>query len=53
MVQALKEVGADNVTEKEAMTVVKYLKKEPYQDLKHDIKNAPQWIAEIMAQAIK
>jgi len=53
VVQALKEVGADNVTEKEAMTVVKYLKKEPYQDLKHDIKNAPQWIAEIMAQAIK
>jgi len=52
VVQALKEIGQDKVTDKEIKQLLEHLKKEEYHDLKHDIKNAPQWIAEIMAKVL-
>ena len=52
VVQALKEIGKDNVTDHELETIHKLLQKEDSKDLKHDIALAPQWIAEIMAKAL-
>ncbi|MBD0833358.1 DUF6088 family protein [Aestuariibaculum sediminum] len=52
VVQALKEIGKDNVTDHELETIHKLLLKEDIKELKHDIRLAPQWIAEIMAKAL-
>lgn len=52
VVQALKEIGKNKVTEHELITIKKLLKKEDNKNLKHDIALAPQWIAEIMANAL-
>lgn len=52
VVQALKEIGKDKATEKELNRIKTLLQKEDITDLKHDISLAPQWIAEIMAQAL-
>lgn len=52
VVQALKDIGKDKITEQELESIYKLLQKENKQDLKHDIALAPQWIAEIMAKAI-
>lgn len=53
VVLALKEIGREKLTEKEETQIIEVLKKENYENLKHDIRIAPQWIAEIMAKAIK
>lgn len=51
-IQALKEIGKDNVTEKEIKIILEHLhKEEPYR-LKHDIKLAPEWIRIIMRKAL-
>lgn len=52
VVQALKEIGKDNATDEELKKIKAVLQKEDVKDLKHDISLAPQWIAEIMAQAL-
>jgi len=52
VVQALKEIGKDNATNQELRKIIAILQKEDVKDLKHDIALAPQWIAEIMAQAL-
>lgn len=52
VVQALKEIGKDLVTEEEGHKIVELLKQEGYKKLKNDIAIAPQWIAEIMAKAL-
>ena len=52
IVQALREIGQDKLMDKEIKKLLVHLKKEDYHDLKHDIKNAPQWIAEVMAKAL-
>ena len=52
VVQALKEIGRDNATDEELKKIKAVLQKEDVKDLKHDISLAPQWIAEIMAQAL-
>ncbi|WP_282055432.1 DUF6088 family protein [Maribacter luteus] len=52
VVQALKEIGKGKATDKELQKINQLLKKEDSKDLKHDIALAPQWIAEIMAQAL-
>lgn len=52
VVQALKEIGKDLVTEEEGHKIVELLKQEEYKKLKNDIAIAPQWIAEIMAKAL-
>ncbi len=51
-VQALKEIGKNQLTEKEKHKVIELLKQEQYKKLKHDIAIAPQWIAEIMVKAL-
>jgi hypothetical protein len=51
-VQALKEITAARVNEEDKMIVISKLKDEEYHTLKQDIAIAPQWIAEIMAQAL-
>lgn len=53
VIQALRAIGKDNVTEEEKKIVLNYLKKEKRNLLLHDIKLAPVWIAEIMRQALK
>ena len=52
VVQALKEMGKTNLTTPVQEKIQDLLKKEKPQDLKHDIKLAPQWIAELMANAL-
>jgi predicted transcriptional regulator of viral defense system len=52
VVQALREIGKDYVTEEDERKIIDVLKNEKYENLKHDIKIAPQWIAEIMARAL-
>lgn len=48
---ALTEIGKDSVTKNEEDKIVKLLKDENLEDLRHDLQLAPQWIAEIMAKA--
>jgi hypothetical protein len=52
VIQALKEIGNDNVTKEEKKKVVELLKKEDRYKLEHDIRLAPEWIRKIMRQAI-
>lgn len=53
VIQALKVIGKDKVTETEKQIILKHLaKEEPYR-LEHDIRLAPEWIRIIMRQAIK
>lgn len=52
VVQALKEIGKGKATDQELQKINELLKKEDSKDLKHDIALAPQWVAEIMAQAL-
>ncbi|MDF1881068.1 hypothetical protein JHD50_07070 [Sulfurimonas sp. MAG313] len=52
VVQALKEIGKEKVTQQELEKIHTLLKQEDNQDLKHDIALAPQWIAEIMAKVL-
>lgn len=52
VIQALKEIGKDKVTESEIKIILKQLaKEEPYR-LENDIRLAPEWIRVIMRQAI-
>jgi len=52
VIQALKEIGKDNVTEKESQLVLKHLKRENKYRLEHDIRLAPEWIREILRRAL-
>lgn len=52
VIQALKELGKDNVTENEVKIILKHLKKEEAHRLEHDIKLAPEWIRIIMRKAL-
>lgn len=50
-IQALKEIGKENVTENQKRIILEHLKKEDAYRLEHDIKLAPEWIRVIMRQA--
>jgi len=52
VVQALREIGKDKATPEELDKIRDILKKEKKKILRHDIALAPQWVAEIMAEAI-
>ena len=52
VIQALKEIGKDNITESEKQIILKHLKNEDKYRLEHDIRLAPEWIREIMRQAL-
>ena len=51
-IQALREIGKDNVTEEEEEKVISLLKKEKRELLEHDILLAPVWIQKIMKKAL-
>jgi len=53
VIQALKEIGKDNVTDEEIKIILKHLESEEPYRLKHDINMAPEWIRIIMRKALK
>ena len=52
VIQALKEIGKDNVTEDEFTAILNHLKNEDKFRLEHDIRLAPEWIRKIMRQSL-
>lgn len=52
VIQALKEIGKENVTDIEIEKILEHLKKEDPKRLEHDIKLAPEWIRVIMRKAL-
>jgi len=53
VIQALKEIGKDKVTDREIQIIVEQLGKEDPYRLEQDIKRAPEWIRIIMRKALK
>ena len=53
VIQALKEIGHERLTEEEEKKILGVLKVEKVQHLRHDIKLAPVWIREIMKKALQ
>jgi hypothetical protein len=53
VIQALKEIGKNNVTDKEIKIILAHLQKEEPYRLENDIKLAPEWIRIIMRKALK
>jgi hypothetical protein len=53
VIQALKEIGKDQYTDEEIITILKHLEKEEPFRLEHDIRLAPEWIRKIMRKALK
>ena len=52
VIQALKEIEKDYLTQEEKTKLVVILKKEKPLKLQHDIKLAPEWIRNIMKEAL-
>lgn len=48
IIQALKEIGKDNVTEEQVEKIKIHLEKEKQEIIEHDAKLAPAWISKIM-----
>ena len=53
VIQALKEIGKDKVTNKEMEIILRQLEKEDPYRLQHDIRLAPEWIRIILRKALK
>jgi ribosomal protein S19E (S16A) len=52
VIQALREIGKDQLTEGEEAKIIDLLKKEDQRDLLHDIALAPAWIRKIMEKSL-
>ena len=52
VIQALKELGKENISEQEEKMILKMLHTEDTASLKHDIALAPVWIQKIMSKAL-
>ena len=52
VIQALKAIGNGRVSKEEEKAIIKQLHSEDEKLLKHDIKLAPEWIANIMRKAL-
>lgn len=52
VIQALKAIGKDKVTENEQRKILELLKRGEISDLEHDIRLAPEWIRKIMKEAL-
>jgi hypothetical protein len=52
VIQALKSIRKDRITDDEIEKIVTILKKENPKSLEHDIRYAPQWIKEIMRKSL-
>jgi hypothetical protein len=53
VIQALRTIGKENLTEEELKKIRELLKKEKPTRLEHDIRMAPAWIREIMKPVLK
>jgi hypothetical protein len=53
VIQAMKVIGKDQITEKEIKIILKHLSNEDPYRLEHDIRLAPEWIRVIMRKALK
>ena len=53
VIQALKSIGKDKITQNEIEIILNHLKNEDKYRLEHDINLAPEWIRKIMRQALK
>ncbi len=51
-IQALRSIGKDKVKEEEREKIIQLLKKENNNHLQHDIRLAPEWIRQILKQAL-
>ncbi len=52
VIQALKEIGKDNVTQKQIKIIKEQLKKEEPENIYHDMKLVPSWIADIFGDLL-
>jgi len=52
VIQALREIGINKVSNEEEKRIIELLKKENQKDLLYDIKLAPVWIQKIMQKAL-
>ena len=52
VIQALREIGKDQLTAEEEAMIIALLKKEDQKDLLHDIELAPVWIQKIMEKSL-
>jgi hypothetical protein len=52
-IQALKEIGKDNLSEQEERIILQHVAKEDPLRLEHDISLAPEWIRIILRKALK
>ena len=52
VIQALREIGKDQLTAEEEAMIIALLKKEDKKDLLHDIALAPVWIRKIMEKSL-
>ncbi len=53
VIQALKSIGKNKVTESELNKIITFLTKEKKENVLNDLKLAPAWIADIMKNALK
>lgn len=53
VIQALKEIGKENVTDNQKAIILKHLEKENPENIRYDAKLAPVWISEILLSSIK
>jgi hypothetical protein len=53
VIQALRTIGQENVTEEELQKIQQWLMKEKPTRLEHDLRLAPAWIREIMKPVYK
>lgn len=52
VIQALRSIGKEKVTKNEELKILKLLRKESEENLRHDINLAPVWIQKIMSKAL-
>ena len=52
VIQALRTIGKDKITEEEKKKILTLLKKEKINHFEHDLRLAPVWIRQIMKEAI-
>lgn len=53
VIQALRQIGRDNLTDEEEKKIISLLEKEDIKKLEHDINLPPVWIQKIMKKAIR
>lgn len=53
IIQALREIGKGNATQKDLSRIKELLQKEKPENVKHDAKLAPVWIREIMEKVVE